>query len=336
MPTADPRGSPLATFNEAARLDALNAYGVLDTPPEQAYDELTTLAASICRAPIALVSLVDSRRLWFKSRVGFDAIEIAREFGFCSHAILRPDRVFEVLDSLEDPRFMRNPLVAGGARFRFYAGAALITPTGMPIGTLCVLDTVPRRLSSLEHDGLASLARQVVAQLELRRAVEELGVEATTDALTGASNRRAFDRRLKSVWTDHAASRKPVSLLLLDIDHFKQLNDEFGHAAGDETLVGIVLVTRSALRSGDSLSRLGGEEFTVVLPDTDLVGAMVVAEKVRAAIAGAAWRYRPVTASIGVISAVPELTDDPYSAVAQVDRAMYLAKTGGRNCVRTV
>ena len=220
--------------------------------------------------------------------------------------------------------------------FRFYAGASLITPGGMPLGNLCVIDHVPRQLTSQEHDGLASLARQVVAQLELRRAVAELGTEAGTDALTGASNRRSFDRRLKSEWRPPRVAAQ-AGLAAAARHRSLQAPERRVRPRGRRRDAGRGgAAARTALRSNDLLSRLGGEEFTVVLPDTDLAGALVVAEKVRTAIANAVWRYRPVTASIGVISAVPNSTDDPYAAVAAVDRAMYLAKNNGRNCVRTL
>lgn len=322
-------------FNESERLAALHVYDVLDSVPEQAYDDLTTLASSICRAPIALVSFVDHDRLWFKSTIGFDQTQIAREIGFCSHAILAPDAVFEVPDACEDHRFHSNPLVIGRPDIRCYAGASLISPQGLPIGTICVIDRTPRRLAQQEREGLASLARQVVAQLELRKAVKSLDAEALTDPLTGAWNRRAFDRRLKDEWSNHAKANRPMSLLLFDIDRFKTLNDEFGHAVGDETLVEVVRLARQALRAEDILCRHGGEEFSVVLPDTDQAGALVVAEKVRSAIANGRWLHRKVTASVGVASTVPRMLDDPYAAVARVDKAMYLAKHGGRDCVRT-
>ena len=323
-------------LQENARLAALADYGILDTVPEQAYDDLTTLAVSICRTPTAFVSFVDHDRVWLKSRVAFDRGEILREVSFCAHALLAPDAVFEIRDSLLDRRFASNPLVIDHPRIRFYAGASLLSPDGLAVGTICVVDQLPRALEQQEREGLASLARQVVAQLELRKAVRDRAIEASTDSLTGTLNRRAFDKQLKVAWYEHARLRRQMSLLLLDIDHFKSMNDEFGHAAGDATLVEVVNRIRTALRHDDVLSRHGGEEFTVVLPDTDLAGAQVVAEKIRLAVARGPWRYRPVTVSIGVASTHPSAATDPYAAVARVDQAMYLAKNSGRNCVRSV
>lgn len=158
---------------EAARLEALKQYRILDTPSEQAYDDITALAAFICDAPIALVSLVDSDRQWFKSRVGLDVDETSRDVSFCAHAILS-ERITIVKDSREDERFSDNPLVTCAPNIQFYAGVPLQTPEGHPIGTLCVIDHQPRELSEAQIKILETLARQVVMQLELRRISAQL------------------------------------------------------------------------------------------------------------------------------------------------------------------
>lgn len=168
--------------DEEDRLNVLREYQVLDTFPEQDLDDLTFLASQICETPIALVSLVDHARQWFKSKVGLDAPETSREVAFCSHAILQND-IFVVPDSLKDERFHDNPLATGGPHVRFYAGAPLQTPSGHRIGTLCVIDHVPRHLSPEQTAALQALARQVISQFELRLASARAEMAARTKSL---------------------------------------------------------------------------------------------------------------------------------------------------------
>lgn len=159
--------------NEDERLAELLSYDIIDTEAEKLFDDLTALASQICETPIALISLVDPNRQWFKSRVGLDAEETSREIAFCSHAILQED-VFEIPNATLDPRFHDNPLVTGSPDIRFYAGAPLITPSGHAIGTLCAIDKKPRRLTDAQKMSLQTLSKSVVAHLELRRKNREL------------------------------------------------------------------------------------------------------------------------------------------------------------------
>ena len=165
--------TPVLPENEAARLEALHRYRILDTAPERSFDDLTLLASHICGTPMALITLVDADRQWFKSRVGVSITETARAVSFCTHAINHRD-LFIVPDARHDERFRDNPLVTDSLEIRFYAGAPLVTPDGHAVGTLCVLDHVARTLSREQLEALTALCRQAEAQLELRRHLMEL------------------------------------------------------------------------------------------------------------------------------------------------------------------
>jgi len=161
------------TPDEARRIEALRQYAVLDTLPEQALDDLTALAAQICGTPIALISLVDDNRQWFKSKVGLDMTETPRDVSFCGHTVHQRD-LLVVPDATQDERFVQNPMVTGEPRIRFYAGAPLVNPEGAALGALCVIDHVPRTLTKVQEQALGVLSRQVMTHLELRRQTREL------------------------------------------------------------------------------------------------------------------------------------------------------------------
>jgi hypothetical protein len=171
--------------NESARLDALQRYEILDTLGEQVYDDLTVLAATLCHTPMAMISLVDADRQWFKARIGVDTQQTPRDVAFCAHAIL-DTQTFIVPDATLDSRFVDNPLVTDSPGVRFYAGVPLTTPDGFNLGTLCVLDRQPRTLPPQQQRALEALARQVIALLELRRLSADLATAlAKVKTLTG-------------------------------------------------------------------------------------------------------------------------------------------------------
>jgi len=164
---------PALPLDETTRLEALRGLNILDSPPEERFDRITSIAAQLFGVPISVVSLVDQNRQWFKSRHGLEAAETPRDVSFCGHTILQDD-VFHVPDASQDPVFADNPLVLGDPKIRFYAGAPLITPDGHALGTLCILDKVPRELTPAQAKALRVLSRLAVTQLELRRHSKEL------------------------------------------------------------------------------------------------------------------------------------------------------------------
>lgn len=346
--------------NEIQRLRSLREYSVLDSLPEQAYDDLTKLASAICNTPIALITLLDEDRQWFKAEIGLGIPETPRSMAFCSHAIMTPDDVMVVEDAGRDERFASNPLVVGDPNIRFYAGAPLVTPTGEALGTICVIDREPRTLSEAQQEALRILSREVIVQLELRRSIAtleqtvleqeqyvesmheyqrdmervraNLEVQTLTDALTGVHNRRSFDLALEEELQRALSHQQPCSLVLIDIDRFKEINDRFGHPAGDETLRSVAKLLRSALRSRDVLFRYGGDEFAAILPDTTVEGAVVIGERLRRTVQRASWPRRTVTLSVGIAGTDPNVTS-PMDVLGAADQALLDAKANGRNRV---
>jgi diguanylate cyclase (GGDEF)-like protein len=324
-----------AAEREAFRLSELKRYEIMDTGPEENFDRLVKLASFICATPTSLMSLLDESRQWFKAKIGFEADEVPRSIAFCAHAIASYDDIMVVEDATQDARFADNPLVTGEPHIRFYAGAPMCNKAGARLGTICVIDGNPRKLTAVQRSLLTDLAAIAVDEMELRVKIRQLIATSQIDEMTGAHNRAYFTERAESEQARAIRYRRPLGLLFFDIDHFKRVNDTWGHAAGDATLSSVVQVAKATLRSQDVLARMGGEEFAALLPETDLEGAARIAERLRADVEKLIQRHDDasiaVTISIGVTLVDPET--EIAESLERADKALYQAKHEGRNNV---
>jgi diguanylate cyclase (GGDEF)-like protein len=347
-------------MNEANRLAAMRRLELLDTPPEAEFDDLVEIAALVCETPISLMTLLDERRQWFKAKLGLEATETSRDEAFCAHAIQQPE-MFVVDDATQDQLFAENLLVTGEMGIRFYAGMPIYSPEGAALGTLCVMDRVPRRLNENQFAVLRLLAKKVNDRLlsrdemrarkqafaeaeeareaELKRYQADLEAAnarlrelATTDPLTGLCNRRVFDERLIAEFTHARRYDRPLSVMMLDVDNFKQRNDRFGHDEGDATLVQLAELLRRSVREADLVVRYGGEEFVLLLPETDEAHALMLAERILAAVRAERWQHEQVTVSCGVAD-LRAATGDRQELVSCADEALYKAKRAGKDRV---
>lgn len=329
--------------DEPGRIDALNRYEVVDAPPEIALDDIAILASRICQTPMAAISFVDQNRQWYKSQIGLPMNQTPRDIAFCGHAILQSE-LLVVADAKADERFRDNPLVVGEPYIRFYAGAPLITPDGMALGSVCVMDTVARSLTAEQLEGLQALARQVTTLLELRRTQRALAHAALHDALTGLPNRVLLINRIEHCLA-RAKSRKGYlfAVLFLDLDRFKVINDSMDHSAGDKLLQKVAERLSGSVRSGDTVgrsghtvavARLGGDEFTMLLEDLRAgQNAADVAQRLLTELAKPMeidGQEIVATASIGVVIGSAQ-AQSATQLLRDADAAMYRAKGAGGN-----
>lgn len=313
--------------DEPGRLAALRRLDVLDTAPEEPFENVVSLVRTVLGVPIATVTLVDEDRQWFKAHRGMGVSETPRNVSFCSHAI-RQSEPFLIDDARLDARFADNPLVTGDPNVRSYAGVPLLTPDGYNVGVLCAIDDKVRTFTPGEVDILANFARIVMNELQLRHIAER-------DQLTGALTRRGFIEKAEQEIARFRRYGRPCCLALVDVDHFKSVNDTYGHPAGDAVLREIVASMVGASRPADWVGRLGGEEFAVLLPETEAAEALQAVERFRTTLAELAislpdGRVIHVTASFG-IAPLSEAIDTVEEWIAVADDLLYAAKRGGRN-----
>lgn len=345
-----PQRADLVGRDESDRIRAVRRYGVLDAPADETYDRITALAARLLQVPVALVGIADSGRIWFMSRHGLDLQEVPRDPAESSGVFLH-DTPWLVTDTSQDPRTRASPLVTNGFGLGFYAAAPLLTNDGYNLGALCAIDRQPREVSETSVALLPDLAALVMHEMELRleiRCAMDMGdtlrqnirVEkrraehlATHDALTGLGNRRKLDAVFAAEFNRLRRHGGSLSLFMADIDHFKSINDRYGHGTGDEVLAQFGELLHQKMRPTDTSARIGGEEFVVLMPHTRVREALGTAERLRAAMMEQTFGglKEIITVSIGV--AELQQHEDRASLLQRADQALYVAKHSGRNLV---
>ncbi len=339
---------PSIPDNEEERLKEVRSLNLLYTPAEERFDRIIRIAANALDTEFAAFNIIHDDDQWAKSRCGSLTSETKRENSFCGHAILE-GKVMIVPDAKQDPRFSDNPLVTGEPGIRFYMGAVVRTPGGFPAGALCAYDQEPREPTDKEVELLKDLRTIVEDELsrdyinrEMDRLTEELETarrSAAIDDLTQCWNRSAMEKILEESAKETRRDGTPFSVGMLDIDHFKGVNDEFGHVVGDRVLVGVTSRLRRNLRPSDCIGRYGGEEFLIHFSEADRETAVELAERIRQSIAETPFSFPeesdvPITTSIGVTTREDLPSDQEMIPIIQeADEALYRAKQQGRNQV---
>ncbi|MFN3609376.1 MAG: diguanylate cyclase [Hyphomonas sp.] len=332
---------------EQQKSEVLQRYRILKSEIIHDASHIARTASLALGAPIVIAALNERYRAWYRAAHGVCERDFESLQEFCAYANLS-DEAFAVSDARLEPFFAREPAVMTDPNVVFFAGAPLSDPDGKRFGTLCLIDSAPRTLSPAQLDLLNSMAHIVSQDICVhsagRYAVQDLiNAEedrcalydlAVTDPLTKALNRRAFFRFAEREVQRAHRHGHPVSVLMFDIDHFKAVNDIYGHAAGDEVIVRLARLVTECVREEDLLGRLGGEEFGLILPETPLDAAMTLANRLREAVKDlrfhSSGRSFNVTISLGV-SQLEEMDTDILPALEQADQALYRAKRFGRD-----
>ena len=322
-------GSWPVPVGEAARVAALRAFNVLDQPQQEDLDAAVRLAAYVCGTPRAEINLVDTDRQWQAAAFGGERGEQPRADSMCAWVIMGSEPV-RVPDASKDDRFADNPSVSGALdSVRFYAAAPLVTRDGHSIGTVCAFDTTPGALSDLQLGLLKDISDQVMSLFEMRRMAASLGRIASRDALTGLANRRSAEMAIANAIARAERGLGTPSVVVVDLDGFKPVNDVYGHGVGDAVLRSVAdRLTRTA-RTVDTVARIGGDEFVVLLESTGGPGAVAALGRLRESLAGG-WTEVigddtvEVGASLGITTYRPG--DGVASLIARADAEMYADK----------
>lgn len=329
------------------RIANIHSLDLFYTPIEERFERITRIARRALQAPVAAISLLNEEKQWFKSAAGWGVSELPRAHAICK-LTLEANQIVMIGDTLADPRAAKLPVVVSAPRFRAYAGHPLVDENGACIGTFCVFDLKPREFSPADRQtltDLAALAQRELLSDQLTNAhaalTSKLGVarrEALMDPLTHLWNRRGASVLLKAAFTSADQRGKPLALALLDLDNFKRINDTHGHQAGDEVLRRVASRLLSTVRGDDAICRLGGDEFLVLMSDTDSAIASRIAERIRRAITDSPVPTRdgamPVSVSVGCTVRQPQDTATVDALLEHADQALMQSKTAGRNRVR--
>lgn len=310
---------PKKPHNEATRLREVYSLGDLGSHPEERFDRVTRLAKRLFEVPIAAVTLIDEDSVWFLSRQGLETEMTPRRFSFCSETILE-QKVLNVVDAKEDLRFRYGPMVKESPHVRFYAGYPIRGPLGTNLGTLCIMDAEARELTELEADSLRDLAEIIEQEIASHHL-------ASMDALTGLSNRQGFEMLARKTLAASRRRNVPATLLYIDLDDFKRVNDTSSHATGDELLREFAQLLENEFRESDIVARLGGDEFAVLLGDADnsevATKRLLNTIRERNAIFPDAYE---ISASVGASFFDPRSEDTLEALINRADVAMYEMK----------
>ena len=336
--------APVKPKNEISRLHDLKDLNILDTPINKQFERITRITKALFHVPIVAISLIDQERQWFKSIQGLDVCETSRDVSFCGHTILQ-DEIFIINDAFLDERFKDNPLVTAAPKIRFYAGFPIKSKNGNKIGSLCIIDTIPRSYLAEELEKLKDMAALVEDELlnqkrhelqsNLIQKLDESERKNLTDPLTRAWNRLGIEAILFKHLTLCRSQEKYFGLALMDIDNFKHINDTYGHLCGDQVLIEISKFFINSMRDNDSFGRWGGEEFLMILDITKKEDIRLILERLRMKLQDTPIRYNEhhiqVTISAGIILVDPTKNQTMSELINLADKGLYEGKKIGKN-----
>ena len=319
------------------------------TPLEERFERITRVARRALQVPVAAISLLNEDKQWFKSAAGWGISELPRDQAICKLTVAG-DGLLTINDTLADPRVASLPIVVSAPRFRAYAGHPLVDEHGNVVGTFCVFDLRARDFTPADRQTLVDLAAMAQRELLSDRLTSahaaltsKLGIarrEALMDPLTHLWNRRGASVLLKAALTNADQRSSPLALALLDLDNFKRINDSHGHQTGDEVLRRLASRLLSSVRTDDEICRLGGDEFLVLMADTDAAIATRVAERIRQAITNTAVPTRdgtiPISVSVGCTIRQAHDKSTVEELLERADQALMQSKAAGRNRVRVL